>query len=303
MALIHSSNFITNNHAGIVWIFYLTDKLWDCFGSHRFTHFLTFLQIRWVEWIHTNSVPSVDGNCVMYTHVHFSVRQARVTSCTQWLAYIMYISVSGMRLSLLAPSDLLTFQCVVGFVHSVTCLHFCIHDSRCHRLELNWFAYVARDPPVMTSQWSCDGKSGRNCTENPSDFLSSFFSNRKSQHLSEYLRKNHFIVSGQIYPHSRLLYNACLLQCFDLLILFVIKFFNLCVRWWYNDTTKYFSYVLHPKIEIIFMRPIINSLPTCLKYLLFWFLGGTSDRMFTSERCQGRGSTKGNLFTAFFILT
>ena len=97
---------------------------------------------------------SVSGACHFLhpvTSLHFSVRHACVTSCIQWLAYI---SVCGMRVSLLASSDSLTFQCAAGmchFVHSLTSLHFsvryacvtsCIHS-------LTYISVCSRRMPLL----------------------------------------------------------------------------------------------------------------------------------------------------------
>lgn len=70
------------------------------------------------------------GGCVMYSRVHYSVQQDhRVTSCTQWLAYI---SMCGRRLSFLAPVDSLIFQCAAGgwcSLHPVTCWYFNVRQT------------------------------------------------------------------------------------------------------------------------------------------------------------------------------
>ena len=114
----------------------IAQKLWDffSFGPSQlgFSQGFCDLLILFYKCDELNAhrvTPSqvLTGSCVLYLRVHFNVRQALVTSNSQWLAY--------------SP----TFQCVAGachFLHPVTCLHFNVRQARvtsCTR----WLAYIS----------------------------------------------------------------------------------------------------------------------------------------------------------------
>ena len=85
---------------------------------------------------HPNIKLSVVSGCEIYTHVHFSVGQARATSCTQLLASSFQ---HGTGACLFLHPIISVFISTWGRATScaVTRLHFSVRDNRRGRLELN----------------------------------------------------------------------------------------------------------------------------------------------------------------------
>ena len=102
---------------------------------------------------------------MMYARVHVGVRQERVTSCTQRLAYI---SSCGTPVSLSAFSG--------------------VRDSKCGTLEKSWFAPVGQ-PITFSSAIACCilGNLGKNDTQNVCNFFRSFLAENIKDYLSDYL--------------------------------------------------------------------------------------------------------------------